>query len=276
MSSQVKRSLRAVAVVLFLLAAVAPAIAGTNKDVHLSVTTLSQSVSPAPAYYEIHFYNVVRGSNGMTYTLHRVRKYFWDGWADIPDGTMLSAVVKGSGMQLTIPLQNGRNIKLWYQIVSQEPAASAPRPDNSSEAAPTVAAREPLPVTAPSLVATGVPYESRVLAPPAKPTQADCSPNSSELCPPPTTKGPSDLLPVTAGTKGDSAVPSGSIQITSTPESAGIYVDDAFVGNCPALLHLTTGKHTLRFTLAGYRESTLQITVLPNSESNVIAILDKR
>ena len=81
---------------------------------------------------------------------------------------------------------------------------------------------------------------------------------------------------MTAGTKDDSAVPSGSIQITSTPESAEIYVDDAFVGNCPAVLHLRTGKHTLRFTQAGYKESRLQITVLPNSESNVVAILDKR
>jgi len=86
---------------------------------------------------------------------------------------------------------------------------------------------------------------------------------------------PPAAQPVAAETKDDSAAPSGSLRITSNPQSAGVYVDDAFVGNCPAVLHLTPGKHILRFTLVGYKEKTMEITVLPSSESNVVANLDK-
>jgi hypothetical protein len=86
----------------------------------------------------------------------------------------------------------------------------------------------------------------------------DCGPDSSEPCSPSAAKAqsvecslsrdgtaacsvltPKGVSPGAPGTTDNSVVPSGLIRITSTPESAEIYVDDAFVGSCPAVLHLT-------------------------------------
>lgn len=58
----------------------------------------------------------------------------------------------------------------------------------------------------------------------------------------------------------------GTCLVTSEPESAEVSVDGAFVGNTPAKLTLTPGKHTIRVWLEGYGDWEREISVLPNSE----------
>ena len=45
-----------------------------------------------------------------------------------------------------------------------------------------------------------------------------------------------------------------TISVTSKPDGADIYVDDAFVGNAPAELKLLAGIHQIRITLLGHQE----------------------
>jgi PEGA domain-containing protein len=59
----------------------------------------------------------------------------------------------------------------------------------------------------------------------------------------------------------------------STPEGADIYIDDAFVGNAPAQLKLSPGKHQIRMTLKGHQDWTRVIEVLAGSEISLNAIL---
>jgi hypothetical protein len=62
----------------------------------------------------------------------------------------------------------------------------------------------------------------------------------------------------------------------STPDAAEVYVDGAFVGNATETLKLPAGKHTIKVTLAGYKDWTKDLTVLANSELKLNAALEKQ
>ena len=68
----------------------------------------------------------------------------------------------------------------------------------------------------------------------------------------------------------------GTIAVSSTPDNAEISVDGAFVGNAPATLKLSPGKHTIRVSLPGHKEWTREITVLAGSELKLAATLEKQ
>jgi len=67
----------------------------------------------------------------------------------------------------------------------------------------------------------------------------------------------------------------GKIILTSVPDGADVYVDDAFVGNAPATLKLPAGKHTVKVSQNGYAAWTKDISVFAGSEVNMRATLDK-
>ena len=68
----------------------------------------------------------------------------------------------------------------------------------------------------------------------------------------------------------------GTIAVSSAPDNAEISVDGAFVGNAPATLKLSPGKHTIRVSLPGYKEWAKEITVLAGSELKLAATLEKQ
>ena len=72
-----------------------------------------------------------------------------------------------------------------------------------------------------------------------------------------------------------SAEEKGRISLTSVPEGADVYVDDALVGNAPATLKLSAGKHTVKVSQQGYKTWTKEITVFGDSETNLKASLEK-
>jgi len=67
----------------------------------------------------------------------------------------------------------------------------------------------------------------------------------------------------------------GAVNVTSTPSGADILIDGDFVGNSPALLKLSPGKHSVTVKLAGYADWTRDITVQAASEVQLTANLGK-
>jgi PEGA domain len=65
----------------------------------------------------------------------------------------------------------------------------------------------------------------------------------------------------------------GAVKVTSEPEGADIWVDGAFVGNAPAQLKLTPGKHRIRVGKEGYKNWEKEISVTAGSELTVNAPL---
>lgn len=68
----------------------------------------------------------------------------------------------------------------------------------------------------------------------------------------------------------------GTIIVTSTPEWADVSLDGAFIGNTPASLKLAPGKHTVKVSLAGYKEWSREISVLSSSDVKLNAVLEKQ
>jgi hypothetical protein len=67
----------------------------------------------------------------------------------------------------------------------------------------------------------------------------------------------------------------GTITLTSMPDGAEVYVDGSFVGNAPATLRLTPGKHTIRVVSKGYKDWSRELSVLASSDVKLTANLDK-
>jgi hypothetical protein len=67
----------------------------------------------------------------------------------------------------------------------------------------------------------------------------------------------------------------GSIAIQSTQDGAEVYADNAFIGNAPATLKLSAGQHTIRVSLAGYRDWSRDITVQGGSDAHLTATMEK-
>ena len=67
-----------------------------------------------------------------------------------------------------------------------------------------------------------------------------------------------------------------TLLLSSTPDGAEVYVDDAFVGNAPATLHLDAGKHSVRISQTGYKDWKRDVTSFAGSEAHLSATLEKQ
>jgi len=65
------------------------------------------------------------------------------------------------------------------------------------------------------------------------------------------------------------------IALVSNPDGAEVTIDEAFMGNAPAKLRLKAGKHTIKVSMAGYKDWTREMTVMSGSEVNLSATLEK-
>ncbi len=65
------------------------------------------------------------------------------------------------------------------------------------------------------------------------------------------------------------------IALVSNPDGAEVTIDEAFMGNAPAKLRLKAGKHTIKVTMAGYKDWTREMTVMSGSEVSLAATLEK-
>jgi hypothetical protein len=62
---------------------------------------------------------------------------------------------------------------------------------------------------------------------------------------------------------------------SSTPAGADITLDGKYVGSTPSEIELVTGTHVIIFSMTGFTQWQRELTVLPGSELNVSAILQK-
>ena len=67
----------------------------------------------------------------------------------------------------------------------------------------------------------------------------------------------------------------GDVTVTSTPDSADVFVDGTFKGNTPSTLKLTAGKHMVKVTSAGYKDWEREIDVTAGSDVKLNAKLEK-
>ena len=65
-----------------------------------------------------------------------------------------------------------------------------------------------------------------------------------------------------ASTPAAAADDKGKITVTSVPDGAEVYVDEDLVGNAPATLKLSAGKHTVKVSQTGYKPWSKQVAVL--------------
>ncbi len=68
---------------------------------------------------------------------------------------------------------------------------------------------------------------------------------------------------------------SGTVRVTSNPKGADVRVDGAFFGNAPATLKLSPVKHTIRVSLAGYKDWSREVSVPAGSELELTAFLKR-
>lgn len=88
-------------------------------------------------------------------------------------------------------------------------------------------------------------------------------------------KDAGDAKQTAATTEGKATETSASVAITSNPDGAEIYVDEALVGNAPSTVKLQPGKHTIRVALDGYKPWSREITTQSGSEVRLAATLEK-
>jgi len=86
----------------------------------------------------------------------------------------------------------------------------------------------------------------------------------------PHVEAPPEARPTTAPNNA-----TGAVAVSADPEGADISVDGSFVGNAPATLKLSPGKHVVSVSHQGFKEWSREISVLPDSQVNLKATLAK-
>ena len=66
----------------------------------------------------------------------------------------------------------------------------------------------------------------------------------------------------------------GTVNVSSNPAGADVLLDGNFIGNAPASLKLTSGKHTVTVKMAGQKDWSREITVEAGSEVQLTANLE--
>ena len=67
----------------------------------------------------------------------------------------------------------------------------------------------------------------------------------------------------------------GTVNASSNPTGADVLVDGEFVGNSPAALKLSPGKHAFTVKMSGYKDWLKEISVQSGSEVQLTANLEK-
>jgi len=76
-----------------------------------------------------------------------------------------------------------------------------------------------------------------------------------------------------SGTTAEAAT--GAVNVSSNPAGADVSLDGNFIGNSPASLKLSAGKHTITVKMSGWKDWTRDITVQAGSEVQLTATLEK-
>jgi hypothetical protein len=187
---------------------------------------------------------VVQDANGDRYTISCVVDSRWSKCSPLPVGFKVDGRQEKGGITVVYEDSHGRDKKEFYRIVDTK---IAPEPASAANSAPPTAdsqARASLPPRTAPPVTTGVS---------AQPISTSLSPHIGQ-------SGISEFV---------------HCAFSTTPPGAEITLDGKYVGNTPSDITIPTGAHTVLYTLPGYATWTRDLTVLPASELNVSAVLQK-
>jgi hypothetical protein len=67
-----------------------------------------------------------------------------------------------------------------------------------------------------------------------------------------------------------------TVSVVTLPDGAEIYADGTFIGNAPASVKLSPGKHTIRVTQSAYKDWSREMGVPAGSDAHVTATLEKQ
>ena len=67
----------------------------------------------------------------------------------------------------------------------------------------------------------------------------------------------------------------GTVNLTTYPDGADVYIDGQFYGNSPATLKLKPGKHSISLRMAGYRDWSRDLTTDAGNQTHLTATLEK-
>lgn len=73
----------------------------------------------------------------------------------------------------------------------------------------------------------------------------------------------------------DSKSATGVVNLSSNPSGAEVSLDGNFIGNSPASLKISPGKHTITVKMSGFKDWSRDITVQSGSEVQLAATLEK-
>jgi hypothetical protein len=159
----------------------------------------------------------------------------------LPKGESFDAKREKRGLAVYYVDDKGKERKQLYTLVDRDGKTGPPAAVATVATQPVPAAAAPLqssPPPAPAPVAPAPTVRSAQAAPPEKVEKVRCN-------------------------------------FSSTPAGADIMLDGKYVGSTPSEIELVTGTHVIVFSMAGFGQWKRELTVLPGSELNVSAILQK-
>jgi hypothetical protein len=113
----------------------------------------------------------------------------------------------------------------------------------------------------------------------AQPVPTAAVPQQSTPVPAPTPSTPAQPVPAPSVGSVRATIPEKTEKVrcnfTSTPTGAEINLDGNYVGSTPSEIELSTGAHTVVFSMPGFGQWKRELTVLPGSALTISAILQK-
>jgi hypothetical protein len=192
---------------------------------------------------------VVQDDHGNSFTISCTVDSRWSKCSALPVGETFDARKEKGGLTVVREDSRGRDKKEFYQLVDTTPAPqSAPATD------------------------------ARAAAAAEAPPRPAASPRSSPLALPTATSVSAQPLPSTLSPRlgQDNSADTVRCTFSTTPAGADISLDGKYVGSTPSQITISTGAHTVVLTLPGFAPWKRDLTVLPASELNVSAVLQKQ
>lgn len=77
------------------------------------------------------------------------------------------------------------------------------------------------------------------------------------------------------GQKTTAPPPAATVQFSSSPDPAEVFIDGQYRGSTPVSLQLAAGPHTIEFKLEGYQTWTRELVVVAGDDTRVASTLQR-
>jgi hypothetical protein len=184
----------------------------------------------------------------------------------LPKGESFDARKEKHGMTVYYVDEKGKERRQLYALV-----------DAGGKAVPAAAAAQPVPAAAQPAPAAAAPRQRSF----SSSSSSSSSSAAVQSVPAQPAAAPAAPAPAVAPSVGAvqatllEKVEKVKCKFSSTPAGADITLDGKYVGSTPSEITVTTGEHVVLFSMAGFTQWKRELTVLPGSELNVSAILQK-